>query len=305
MPDELTVPAPTITSNLLANNFLEKRESPVNFTLGKVLKSDGNELLIYEVDKAVFLVFQVDQAGHETIWDKKNESWKAIGDVPENDRETYPLQYAPETPDTPWQGSVLLLGKEQKYVDTDPAVGYPGYFIRCYFEHRVSENIVHTGESVRSAVMKLPVLGAGMNVGLRIVNTGKELVAGMEFQNKMNPLWVEYFIKNGSAPYTADVNLNKSGAVMIKNTKARVSISEYGDIELSTMAVGTRVILDRNGKVTVKSSSAEINIDTNGNINLSPRVGQVNIDGDVRITGNLDVERIRNRDVQDSTYGAI
>ncbi len=246
---ELSVPTPQISSNYIGtNNFLKKREAPVIFTLGNVLKDDGSILLIEDVEKAYFYVFKEDLARTVRLWDKKNNNWGTIGDVQNEDREISPLEYVPESPTTPWKGNFLLLGEDKKYDETSPN-GFPRYFIRCYFEYKVSESVLHTGESNRSIAMMLPELGADINVGLGIPGLKKELAAGLEFKSKKNPDWVNYFIKNNFGNVTANVQLEKNGVLTIKNSNAQITINSSGDINLSPKA-GRKVIIRGEVEIT-------------------------------------------------------
>ncbi len=297
MSNTLQVPVPEIQSEYLGiNNFLKPEKIPVIFTVGKILKSDGSILDITEINKSGYYIYKEESSGAVKIWDKKSEGWEIHGNVQKNNRELLPMEYIPENTNTPWKGTLFLIETEKKFQATDIILDYPRYFVKCIFEHQDSQENVHTGESDRSVEMRLPNLGANINVGMKIPSLTKEIIAGLEFQAKKDPDNVKYFIKNNTID-SASVKLKKDGAVTIKNDvgKAEIVIDRNGNTSLNTASGSVRVKLEPSGKITIENSNAHIIMNSTGNINIS---GNVTINGSVEIQGNLDVPKINGRAVR-------
>lgn len=228
MSGELVVPTPQIPPELVdsGTGLLLDRAAPITFTLGAVRGRDGSEIDISKVDSSGFYIYRQDASGLETIWNKSTKEWATPADVLETDRELNPLEYKGD--DNTWKGLLIFMGEDGKFLETDPGGVHYRYFVRCCFENKVSEGIVHSGESDKSISIILQKLGG-------------DAKSGIDFDpDPKSPNTAKFYIKNGS-DVSAFVELHKDGSITIRNNNSSSAI---------TIESGGRVVIDAEVVIT-------------------------------------------------------
>lgn len=246
----LTVPSAVLSQEEAQGNIFSS-EKPVKLSCGPVVFSDGTPLTMENGIAFEYVLCRRPDPATVDIWDEESKAW-----VP---------QHAPITPQPlfnrngNWAAVLVATGQKDNTgndkLSTDPATGYPAYFVRCSFTGKDGNGVEHTGTSPDSNEV-------------RIISAKEKQRAGLETipEDIGEARKILLFLKDSSLLNQSVISIEQDGSghrIRLDASNAIISITRDGDIEL-TPAPGGEVII--NGKVQVTGAMQVSGTVTSANI---------------------------------------
>jgi hypothetical protein len=261
-------------------------------------QADGTPVDPQTLARLGFVVTRRTTAGAaEEAWDADASAWAPLstllsGGLARENLDLGPFEYSPSGP-VPFVGTAMLAD-EERYVRA-PLGAYPRYAVRSYFET--------ARDSVRAAGLSSPT-------ALYSVSDERAFLASMVSERGETPEWIELYLldpvrvargkvelrragsdagvhawtANASAEERARLDLLENGSVQIvtrradPSRRATVAIDASGDVRVEP-APGRRVYV---GGLELEATGAGLRLRNTG-------AGELVIDGNVRITGAVDL----------------
>lgn len=223
----LSVPQPMLSQKGAIGNRLVA-EKPIDLSCGPVSFPDWTILTPENAVLFGFLVYRERPGGITEVWDEKARSWIPDNALPD---------YQPLFPsDRNWKSILVAIGQkdhtDQVKFGTNRLIGFPRYFIRCFFKGKDALGSEHVGHSPPSQFVEILGIGEQDRAGLAI-----------EPKSPAEARQISLFLKDSVLAERGKIVIREDGGgflIELQVNGARLEMSKDGGIVLFP-APGQRV----------------------------------------------------------------